>query len=103
MIIFRLALVLLALILIFVGVVAMIAPTPFGFIFVILGFLILTAGAPGLVRRLRRRFKWLDRQMDKIRKPRWLAALLRRTDPKEKDRKANEDEEGTDRPPENDS
>ena len=58
MILFRFALAAFAIVLIFIGLLAMIAPTPFGFVLVILGFLLLASAAPGLVRWLRVRWRW---------------------------------------------
>lgn len=83
MILFRFALAAFAIVLIFIGLLAMIAPTPFGFVLVILGFLLLASAAPGLVRWLRVRWRWLDRRLDKLEKrgPRWLSRIFRRTDP----------------------
>lgn len=85
MILFRFALAVFAIFLIFIGLLVMIAPTPFGFILIILGFLLLASAAPGLVRWLRMRWRWLDQQLDKLeeRGPGWLAEIFRRTDPDE--------------------
>ena len=92
MILFRFVLAGFAVILIFVGAIVTIAPTPFGFILVILGFLLLASAAPGVVRWLRGRWRWLDRRLDKLeeRAPRWLAKIFQRTDPGD-----NEEEEAS--------
>ncbi len=83
MILFRLALALFAFALIVVGALVMVAPTPFGFVIVILGFLLLATVAPAFVRWLRKRWRWLDRRLDKLQKngPKWLADIFRRSDP----------------------
>ena len=83
MILFRFALAAFAIILIFVGAIVTIAPTPFGFILIVLGFLLLASAAPGVVRWLRVRWRWLDRRLDKLeeRAPRWLAKIFQRTNP----------------------
>ncbi|MHA7873090.1 MAG: hypothetical protein ACX939_12125 [Hyphococcus sp.] len=85
MIVFRIALAVFGFLLTAVGVVVMIAPTPFGFIVVILGLLIIANVAPGFVRWLRRRWRWLDRRLDALQQkgPPWLARILRRSDPEE--------------------
>ena len=103
MIVFRVALAIFALILIFIGAVAMIAPTPFGFVFVGLGFLILASAAPSLVRWLRRRWRWLDRQLDRLQKhgPRWVFHHLRHSDPQKNEEgqeDVEKDDENTTRP-----
>ncbi len=84
MIIFRIALTVFALALIFFGVIMMIAPTPFGFVFLILGFLLLATVAPSFIRGLRRRWRWFDRRLQALEKrsPRWIAKILRRTAPR---------------------
>lgn len=70
-----------AIILIVIGLIAMAAPTPFGFVFVALGFALLTAVAPDFVRWLRRRWRWLDRILQQLEKvlPDWLAKHLRKS------------------------
>ncbi len=71
-----------ALLLIAIGIVVTPSPIPFGIIFIALGFLLLVAVAPDLVRWLRRRWRWFDRQMKKLEKklPRWLAKQLRKSE-----------------------
>jgi hypothetical protein len=78
MILFRILLAAFAIIMIAFGVVAMIAPTPFGFVFVIFGFLLLAAAAPAFIGKLRGHWRWLDRQLDALasRLPPSLARLL---------------------------
>ena len=92
MILFRILVAAFAIVLIFVGVIVSITPAPFGFILVILGFLLLASAAPGVVRWLRVRWRWLDRQLDKLeeRGPRWLAKIFSRTDPDEDEEEAPE-------------
>jgi hypothetical protein len=64
MILLRILLAAFAIVMIAFGVVAMIAPTPFGFVFVILGFLLLAAAAPAFIGKLRGHWPWLDRRLD---------------------------------------
>lgn len=82
MIVFRLAISAFALLLIGFGVVLTISPIPFGFIIVIIGFLLFVAVAPAEVRWLRRRCRWFDRAMHRLEKrlPEWIAKRLRVTD-----------------------
>jgi len=92
MILFRFVLAAFSIILIVAGAIVMIAPTPFGFILIILGFLLLASAAPGIVRWLRVHWRWLDRRLDKLgdRAPRWLAKLFQRTDPDEDEEETSE-------------
>ena len=85
MIIFRLAVAILGVVMIIIGVITTPTPVPFGLIFIVLGFLLLTVAAPALVRRIRRRWRWLDRRLVALEKkaPRWLARRLRETGPPE--------------------
>jgi len=94
MIVFRLAIAVFAVIMVVFGVIAMLAPTPFGFVFIILGFLLLTIAAPALVRRLRRHGPWLDRRLNALEKkaPGWLARRLRESGPPQ-DQEDEEDEQ----------
>lgn len=82
MIFFRIAVTLFAILLILFGAIWTISPIPFGFIILILGFLLLLAAAPGEVRWLRRRWRAFDRAMHALEKrlPEWLAKRLRATD-----------------------
>lgn len=82
MAVFKLLVTIFAIVLIIVGLAAMAAPTPFGFVFVALGFALLAAVAPDLVRWLRRRWRWLDRIIRKLEKilPDWLAKHLRKSE-----------------------
>jgi CBS domain containing-hemolysin-like protein len=66
MILLRILLAAFAIVMIAFGVVAMIAPTPFGFVFVILGFLLLAAAAPAFIGKLRGHWPWLDRRLDAL-------------------------------------
>jgi len=71
-----------AVILIFAGIVLTPAPAPFGIIFIFIGFFLLAAVSPDLMRWLRRRWGWLDRQLIKLERklPRWLARQLRKSE-----------------------
>ncbi len=82
MIVFRFAVSLFAILLILFGLVWTISPIPFGFVFLILGFLLLLSAAPGEIRWLRRRWRWFDRAMHGLEKrmPEWIAKRLRATD-----------------------
>lgn len=82
MIIFRIAVTAFAVLLILFGAIWTLSPIPFGFIFLILGFLLLVAAAPGEVRWLRKRWRSFDRAMHGLEKrlPEWIARRLRATD-----------------------
>ena len=82
MIVFRLTVSLFALLLILFGLLWTISPLPFGFVILILGFLLLLAAAPGEIRWLRKRWRWFDRAMHGLEKrlPNWIARRLRATD-----------------------
>ncbi len=82
MIVFRLAVSLFAVLLILFGLIWTISPIPFGFLFLIFGFLLLLAAAPGEIRWLRKRWRWFDRAMHGLEKrlPKWIAKRLRATD-----------------------
>lgn len=71
-----------AIILIFAGIVLTPTPAPFGIILILIGFLLLAAVSPDMMRWLRRRWRWLDRQLIKLERilPRWLARQLRKSD-----------------------
>ncbi len=87
MIIIRFLLTVLALILIFFGIIAMISPIPFGIIMIAIGMVLLAMVAPGLVRSVRQRWRWLDRMLDDTtpRLPKWLARHLKETNPPDDD------------------
>ena len=89
---FRIALTVFAVAMIVFGFITMISPIPFGFIFILLGFFILTVVAPAFVRWFRRRWRWLDRRMDALEKrlPKWAAKHLRRSDPDPEDEDTDE-------------
>lgn len=95
MILFRIATAILAFAFIFFGVIAMIAPTPFGFVLVFMGILLLSASMPGVLRWWRRFWPWLDRRLDAIQEngPRWLRRLLRRSDPQDDEDSENDDKD----------
>lgn len=78
---FKFAVSLFALLLILIGIIIAPSPAPFGIIFIALGFLLLSASAPDLIRWLRRRWRWFDRSLTKLEKrmPRWIARQLRRS------------------------
>lgn len=82
MALFRIALTIFAIALIVFGVITSISPAPFGFVFVILGVLLLAAVAPAFLCFLRMRSRWLDRQLDRLQKklPRWIAGRLEKSD-----------------------
>ncbi|MEM9495918.1 MAG: hypothetical protein AAGA09_07930 [Pseudomonadota bacterium] len=63
-----------AILMILIGVILAPSPIPFGIILVALGFFLLAAVAPGFVRWLRRRWRWLDRLLLKLEDimPRWI-------------------------------
>lgn len=84
MLLLRLIAGLLALALIAVGVLAMIAPTPLGFVVVIAGLVLLAWSVPAALHWLRRRWPLLDRRLDRLtaRGPRWLARILINSDPR---------------------
>lgn len=92
MILFRLSLAILALAMVFFGVIVMIAPTPFGFVFVILGFLLLASVAPAFVRGMRKYWRWFDRKLSNLEKrsPRWIAKILHKTAPDAEERDAKD-------------
>ena len=71
-----------AIILIIIGIILTPTPAPFGLIFLIIGFFLLAAVSPDMMRWLRRRWGWLDRQLVKLERklPRWLARHLRKSD-----------------------
>ncbi|MBB5520071.1 hypothetical protein [Amphiplicatus metriothermophilus] len=79
---FKFAIAVFAVLLIVFGMIWMWSPIPFGFVFIIIGFLLLAAVAPAFIRFLRRRFGWFERFLHWLerRLPGWLARLLRRTD-----------------------
>lgn len=81
----RILTILFAIFLIVFGIIWTISPIPFGFIFIILGILLLAAVAPGFLRWFRKYWRWLDAVLDRLQNflPRWLAAPLRRSDPHE--------------------
>lgn len=83
MLVVRLIAIVAALGLIGFGLVAMVAPTPLGFMVVGAGLVLLGWSFPEAVRRARRHWKGLDRQLDRLqaRGPAWLVRLLSRSDP----------------------
>jgi membrane protein YdbS with pleckstrin-like domain len=80
--IFKALVTLFALLLIAIGILVTPSPIPFGIVFIAIGFLLLVAVAPDMVRWLRRRWRWFDRQMKKLEKklPEWIAKQLRKSD-----------------------
>lgn len=92
MMVFRIAVSLFALLLIGFGLVLTISPIPFGFVLVVIGFLLFATVAPAEVRWLRKRWRWFDRAMHALEKrlPEWIARRLRVSDYDH-----SEDEEGT--------
>jgi len=82
MILFKIAVSVFAILLIVFGVILTISPIPFGFIIVIIGFLLFVTVAPEEVRWLRRRWRWFDKTMHRLEKrlPEWIAKRLRVSD-----------------------
>lgn len=80
-IVFKFLVTIFAILLIFAGIVLTPTPAPFGIIFILIGFFLLAAVSPDLMRWLRRRWRWLDRQLIKLERklPRWLARQLRKS------------------------
>jgi hypothetical protein len=95
---FRFLLTIFAGALIFFGVVMSISPLPFGFVFVILGFLILAAAAPGFLRWMRKRARWFDKIVHGVEKvlPHVLAKHLRDTDYDHGDEDEDDDDDSDD-------
>lgn len=79
--IFKALVTMFAMLMILIGIIVAPSPIPFGFVFIILGFLLLVAVAPDIVRWLRRHWRWFDRRMAKLEKklPKWLAKQFRKT------------------------
>lgn len=97
----RIVLSIIAIALIIVGAVFFIAPTPFGIFIVSAGFLLLAAVAPGILRKWRTKWPWLDRRLDGLERkgPGWLARILHNSDPSQDDTPdENEEEEDDDEP-----
>ena len=75
-----------AVVMILFGFVALISPIPFGFVFIALGFIMLGIVAPPvrpLLKNLRRRWRWFDKQLDKAQSelPDAIAEPLKDSDP----------------------
>lgn len=92
MVIFNFLVGVFAVALIILGLAMMIAPTPFGFVFVILGFVILAVVAPfarPVLRWFRGLWPWFDRQLDRAQDnlPEAIARPLRESDPPPKEDK----------------
>jgi len=102
MILFRFVLTVLAILLIFFGIIAMISPIPFGILMIALGMVLLAMVAPKLVRSMRQRWRWLDRMLDDAtpRLPKWLARRLKESDPPDdEDSAPDKSEPPNDEPP----
>ncbi len=84
---FKIVVAIFAILLIIIGIVVAPSPVPFGIVFIVLGFFLLSAVAPDLIRWLRRRWRWFDRQLTKLEKrlPAWIARQLRRSKVPEED------------------
>lgn len=72
-------------ILLFIGIIGVLTPIPFGLFFLILALLFLIPTTPSVVngvRYLRRRYPWFDRRMDAVtcRLPYPYRRVLRRTE-----------------------
>ncbi len=78
---FRFAVAVFAVMMIIAGLIIAPTPLPFGFVFIILGLLLLAIVAPSMIRFLRR-MRWFDRLMHWAEKrlPEWLARRLRESD-----------------------
>lgn len=96
MIVFRIAVGVLAVFMILFGLAISVTPVPFGIVLVLLGFFLFASVAPAYVRAIRKRWRWLDRRLDDFEKtaPDWLAKPFKNTDPEdeEADDKDSEDE-----------
>ena len=72
--------------LILIGIIAAVSPIPFGIVMISLGFIMLGIVAPPvrpLLKSLRRRWGWFDKQLDKAQEtlPDPIADPLRESDP----------------------
>lgn len=87
MIFFRTLVAIFAVIMIVVGLATAVTPIPFGLPLVILGFFLFASAAPAVLRKLRRRWRWLDRRLRWLERklPRWMTRALRDTDPDAQD------------------
>lgn len=94
MIIFRALVTVFAVMLILVGFIITPTPLPIGLLFIALGFLLLATVAPEAVRWIRRRWPWLERQLDKAQEkaPEPIAKILRRSDPPHDDEEEEDDD-----------
>ncbi|MEM8771760.1 MAG: hypothetical protein AAGD92_08935 [Pseudomonadota bacterium] len=87
------------LVLILVGAATAVTPIPFGLPLAAVGFLLFASAMPGILRRLRRRWRWLDKRLVWLqsRLPDWLSRTLRRSDPHqeelEEERREEENED----------
>ncbi len=83
-----------AVLMIVIGIIVAPSPIPFGIIFILLGFFLLAAVAPDLVRWLRRRWRWLDRVLRRLESalPRWMTRELRNTHPQDEEEEDEDDE-----------
>lgn len=83
----RLLLAVFALFLIFVGFIAMISPIPFGLIMIVIGVALLAIAFPLLVRGFRKRWRWLDKVLDRLTPilPEWLEKPVERSDPEDEE------------------
>ena len=79
---FRIAVTIFAVALIFFGIIWTISPIPFGIFIVAIGLLLFVTVAPAQVRWVRRRWRWFDQLMHRLedRLPEWLARRLRVSD-----------------------
>ena len=83
MTIFRIAVAIFSLLLIFFGLVTAITPIPFGLPLVLIGFLLLATSSPTTLKFIRKRWGWLDRRLRWFQRnwPRRMTRALRRSDP----------------------
>lgn len=93
--IFRSLVAVFGVILILIGIPLTPSPIPFGLLIIALGLALLIWAAPGAVRGVRRRWRWFDRQMDRLENvlPPYFARLIRRSDVDQDDDEDDEQEE----------
>lgn len=95
MALFKIALTFFAIALIVFGVIASVSPVPFGFVFIVLGLLLLAVVAPTFMRFFRKRWRWFDRQLDRLQEklPNWIGRRLKASDIDHDEEDEDEDEE----------
>ena len=80
--IFRFSVAIFALFLIGLGLLLTPSPIPFGIVIIAIGLALLVTSAPGFVRAMRKRWRWLDARMHWLedRLPEFMAKRLRASD-----------------------